>query len=516
MNLGYLVARSARLWGKRVALKDDFASRLYEELDERSNRLANYLNSIGAGKGDKIAVLAWNRNEIVEAEVALYKGGFIRVPINARLSDQEVAHVCNDSQVKVIIVDPAHESGARLALAESPTVERILVMGSDDAGEGLETALASAATTPVCVDMQLDDVAVHHYTSGSSGVLKAAMQTVRNRRALVNKMIFRSRLHPDEPQVFVHVGPITHASGMSMLPLLSQGHRNIILSRFDVDNYLATLEREEATQTYLVPTMINRILASPDKGKYDLSKLIMLRYGAAPISPARLKEAVEFFGPILNQGYGAGETCSSVTMLTEADHASMLADHPERLASCGRPLFDTEVQIVNDEGELCQAGELGEMVVRGQDVMAGYWNAPDLTEGVMKEGFYQTGDVAYFDDDGYIFIVDRKKDMIVTGGFNVYPTEVEKALFEHPAVFEACVVGIPDEDMGEAVAAVVIPRDGAEVTSEELAQHCVEHLGKFKKPHLVELVSELPKNDAGKIMRRQVREQYWKDSGRQV
>lgn len=516
MNLGYLVTRSAQLWADRIALKDEAGSRTYQSLDKRSNQLARFLQQAGVEQGERVAVLAWNCNEIVEAEVAIYKAGFVRVPINARLSDQEVVHVCNDSGVKVLITDQAHESAARLALAESASVQQLLIMKSEHETEGLEFVLKTVSDDTVCVDVQLDDVAVNHYTSGSSGVLKAAMQTVRNRWALVQKMTFRSRLHPDQQEHFVHVGPITHASGMSILPLLAQGHRNIILSRFDVDTYLSTLEQEKATQTYLVPTMINRILASDTKQNYDISHLNMLRYGAAPISPKRLKEAVEFFGPILNQGYGAGETCSSVTMLTEADHASMLQDHPERLASCGRPLFNTEVSIMDDDGNLCGTHELGELVIRGQDVMAGYWNAPDLTAAALKDGYYHTGDVAYRDEDGYLFIVDRKKDMIVTGGFNVYPTEVEKALFEHLSIFEACVVGVPDEDMGEAVMAVVVLKEGETVSAQELIDHCAAHLGKFKKPHQVEFVKELPKNGNGKIVRREVRDAYWKDAERRV
>lgn len=515
MNLGYLVARSARYWGKRIAIKDDNCERTYEELDDRSNRLANFFVAQGLTKGDKVATLAWNRNELVEGQVALLKGGFTRVPINARLSSAEVSHVCADSKVKILLADEAHDAAVKQVQADHPEI-KILVFGSDDSALNYEAAIDGADDAPICVEVERSDVAVHHYTSGSSGVLKAAMQTVGNRRAMLRKMAFRSQLRPDFHEIYVHVGPITHASGQSIMALLSMGHTNIILARFDPDKYLETLEREKATQTYLVPTMINRILESPNRDKYDLSSLRMIRYGAAPISPARLKEATEFFGPILNQGYGAGEVCSSVTMLTEDDHRRALEEKPKLFASCGRPLFDTEVKIVDENGDECPINTRGEMVIRGPDVMAGYWNAPDLTAGVIKNGAYHTGDVAYADDEGYIFIVDRMKDMIVAGGFNIYPNEVENALFEHPAVFEACVVGAPDEDMGEKVAAVVVRREGVEVAPEDLADHCATVLGKFKKPAIVDFVDELPKNDAGKILRRVVRDGYWKDSDRKV
>lgn len=512
-NLGYLVTRAARFWADRVALKDERITLNYAQVDDRTNRLATALAELGVVKGDRVAVLAWNRVEIAEAEVALLKGGFVRVPINARLSADEVVHVCADSQVRVLITDEAHLPAAQRALTKNPGLQTLLVMGD---GGSYEDALARAENSPVCVETDPDDIAVHHYTSGSSGVLKAAMHSVRNRRAILRKITFRSRLYPDQRETFLHVGPITHVSGMALLPMLAQGHTNVILSRFDVDTYLSTLEREKVTQTYLVPTMINRILAAPNRSTYDLSTLRLLRYGAAPISPTRLREAVEFFGPILNQGYGAGEVCSSVTILTEADHKLALDSRPELFQSCGRPLFETEVKVVDDAGNEVPAGEPGELVVRGEDVMQGYHNAPDLTAPVLKNGYYHTGDIAYMDDTGYIFIVDRKKDMIVTGGFNVYPNEVEHALFERPEVFEACVVGVPDADLGESVKAVVVPREGTTVDEKTLIAHCVEKLGKFKKPHSVDIVEELPKNDAGKILRRQVRDAYWAGSDRKV
>lgn len=513
MNLGYLVTRAALYWGDRIAVKDEHRTLTYTQFNARTNRLANALTGLGVAQRDRVAVLAWNRAEIVEAEIALLKGGFTRVPINARLSADEVEHVCRDSEVKVLIVDAAHLAAAEQALAGVDSLTTLLIMGDDGS---YEAALADASDAPVSVELDPEQVMVHHYTSGSSGVLKAAMQTAKNRREILRKITFRSRLFPDQQEVFLHVGPITHVSGMALLPLLAQGHTNVILSRFDVDSYLSTAEREKVTQTYLVPTMINRILAAPNRDDYDLSALKMIRYGAAPISPARLRAAVEFFGPILNQGYGAGETCSSVTLLTEADHALALTSRPELFSSCGRALFESEVIVVDDDGNPLPTVEAGELVVRGNDVMKGYYNAPELTEPVLKNGYYHTGDIAYVDDTGYIFIVDRKKDMIVTGGFNVYPNEVENALFEHPDVFEACVVGAPHEDLGEAVTAVVVLREGAAEDADALATHCVDKLGKFKKPHRVDFAAELPKNDAGKILRRQVRDAYWAGAERKV
>ncbi|MBN3560833.1 class I adenylate-forming enzyme family protein [Aliamphritea spongicola] len=513
MNLGSLVSRSARFWGDRIALKDPRTTVTFRQLDERTDRLVNALSDLGVKQGERVAVFAWNRSEIAEVEVALLKGGFVRVPMNARLSAQEAVHVSNDSFAKVIIVDPEHEAAARQALSESEYVEHILVMGDDNS---YEQALFNASADLKLPDMDPSDIAVHHYTSGSSGVLKAAVHSVGNRQTMLRKLIFRNKLTADNHEICVHVGPITHVSGMSLLPLMSLGHTSIILPRFDADNFLQTVQDEKATQTYLVPTMINRIVTAENRHNYDISTLKMIRYGAAPISPARLREAIEFFGPIMNQAYGGGEMCSSVTMLTETDHARAVGDKPALLQSCGRPLFDTEVKVVDEQGNELPVGEHGELVVRGQDIMQGYWNAPDLTEAVLIDGYYHTGDIAYADDEGYLFIVDRKKEMIVSGGFNIYPNEVENALYHHPAVFEACVVGVPDADMGEAIKAVVVLKDNQQATQEELVEQCGKELGKFKRPHSVDFVAELPKNNSGKIQRKAVRDPYWAGQDRQV
>lgn len=523
MNLGYLVTRSARMWGDACALKDATTSRSYRQLEDRTNRLAKALQMLGLKKGDRAATLAWNRCELAECEVAFYKAGLVRVPINARLSDDETLHVINDSGAGILIADSEHRAAAERALRECPGLQAVFLMGAPgDLVAGiyaLEERLQQAASLPVAVDMAPEDLLVLHYTSGSSGVLKAAMQTMACRQTALRKLIFRCNLRPasqTHQEKMIHVGPITHVSGMTIMPLLSLGHCNIIKPRFDAEDFLQTVEQEQATHTYLVPTMINRILSLPDKDRFDLSSLKLVRYGAAPISPARLKEAVAFFGPILNQGYGAGEVTSSVTILTEEDHAEAANGREELFASCGRPLFDTEVKVVDEQGTEMPTGERGEIVVRGTDVMKGYWNAPDLTAPVLIDGYYHTGDIAYADARGYLFIVDRKKDMIVTGGFNVYPNEVEKALFAHAAVYEACVVGVPDPDLGEAIKAVIVLKDGARMDAEDLMRHCTEQLGKFKTPHSIDVVADLPRNNAGKIQRRDVRARYWADNERQV
>jgi acyl-CoA synthetase (AMP-forming)/AMP-acid ligase II len=262
--------------------------------------------------------------------------------------------------------------------------------------------------------------------------------------------------------------------------------------------------------------MINIILAHPKTIQYDLSSMKAIFYGAAPISPPRVQQAIDVFGPILVQGYGMSETTSFVTVLTAADHVEALKNNPGRLGSCGRPFFETEVKVVNEEGKEVVPGEMGEITARGADIMQGYYRDPELTRQTIRDGWIHSGDMAKVDEEGFIYIVDRKTEMIISGGFNVYPSEVEQVIYKHPAVLEVCVLGVPDEKWGEAIKAAVVLKQGATLTEEELVNHCAQFLGGFKKPRSVDFVTELPKNPNGKIARRLVKDKYWAGKERRV
>jgi acyl-CoA synthetase (AMP-forming)/AMP-acid ligase II len=346
--------------------------------------------------------------------------------------------------------------------------------------------------------------------------MKAAMQTFGNRLSFIRKaaMIPDQRIKPGD--VFALIGPVTHATGMNIMPVLFSGGCNLVMSRFDPEELFQTVAREKVTHLFLVPTMVHMLIDHPDCRKYDLSSLKRIIYGAAPISPQRLREAIDLFGPILAQGYGAGETTSVITFLSINDHIEALRDCPDRLASCGRPVFDTEVKIVDEDGKQLSPGQIGEIVVKGSDVMKGYWKEPELTKKVLVDGWYHTGDLACADERGYLYIVDRKKDMIISGGFNVYPSEIENVLYGHEAICEVCVVGTPDEKWGEAIKAVVSLKPGMQTSEKELIDHCLASLGRFKKPQSVDFVDALPKNPNGKIVRRLVKEKYWGGKTRKV
>lgn len=516
MSLGRYVRRTRAHRPQAEAVICGDTRLTYAALDEDSDRLAAALRDRGLRKGDCVATLASNRAELVVAEIALYKAGLVRAPINARLGEQEVAHLLQESAARVLLLDAEHLRATGRAVEELDAV--VDFDGTGAAGTvGYRALLDAAPVEAVDVDCADDDVAVLHFTSGSTGALKAATQTYGNRLALMRKVVMGgdTRIEPGDKEILA--GPITHASGMPLMGIFFTGGCAVVMPRWDAESFLAAIEQERATHAFVVPTMINAVLALPNAHEYDRTSLRQLIYGAAPMSPQRIREAWEFFGPVLSQGYGCGETTSGVLFLSTADHRLAIEGHDdELLLSCGRPRTEAEVAVVDGEGRPVPNGEVGEIAVRGPDVVPGYYHEPDLTAESFRDGWFHTGDLARQRGDGYVFIVDRKKDMIVSGGFNVYAVEVEAVLHQHADVFEAAVVGVPDEQWGEAVKAVVVPRAGTALDDAALIEFCARRLARMKKPRSVDVIESLPHNPNGKLDRRAVRDRYWAGADRRV
>jgi acyl-CoA synthetase (AMP-forming)/AMP-acid ligase II len=457
-----------------------------------------------------VAIVSPNRPDIVVAECAFYKLGLVKVALNSRLSPQELEDALSNAEPHACLVGPAHRAVVQDLRARLPNLQHVIAWDCTEAdrtmgwldGQVLE---AQGASQHLHVDLQPEDLAVLHYTSGSTGKLKAAMQTMGNRMTSLRKVIM-GRMQSNGDDVMLLVGPITHASGMFIQAMLFQGVTILLL------------EKHRVTMTFMVPAMIHALLAEPSIRTRDLSSLRLLSYGAAPMSPARIQEAWAAFGPVLAQGYGAGETTGGVISLSIADHARAISgEKPQLLSACGRAFCESELQVLNDDGQPVQGDEIGEISVRGPDVFAGYWRAPEVTQAAFDaQGWLRTGDLARVDDEGYIYIVDRRKDMLVSGGFNIYPTEIEAVLAQYPAVYEVCVVGVPDDHWGEVVKAVVVLRQGAQASEKALIDFCKDRLADFKKPRSVDFVTELPKNSNGKLSRKEVRERYWQGRDRKV
>lgn len=517
MNQGRFITRNARYWPEQPAILYRDRVLTFRQLDERSSRLANALITLGASKGDRVAVQSFNCPELVEVECALYKAGLVKVALNARLSPAETVETVNNSQARIMLAGPAHTATISGLQAQMTEVKTFVAIEAAQTGFlDYEALLADALDVSPDVEMQSDDLAVLHFTSGSTGKLKAAMQTVGNRFASLRKVVMgRMRAQPGD--VLALAGPITHASGMFMQPFLFQGGTVLLHDRFDPEGFLSSVQRHKVTHCFLVPTMINMIVAHPRARDFDLTSLRTVSYGSAPMAPSRIKEAWGLFGPVLSQGYGAGETTGGLIALTIEDHRIAIEEGREDLLlSCGRCFSESEVRLVNDEGEEVPQGEVGEIVIRGPDVFAGFWREPEITAQTLKNGWLHTGDLARADAQGYISIVDRKKEMIISGGFNVYPSEIEQVLYGHPSVYEVCVLGVPDPVWGESIKAVVVLRDGHAADADKLVAYCREYLADFKKPRSVDFVAELPKNANGKLSRKELKERYWAGQERRV
>ncbi|WP_194892197.1 class I adenylate-forming enzyme family protein [Catenulispora pinisilvae] len=538
MNLGIYLTHAARSWPDTPALVSGPRSWTFAELEAEANRLASALLARGLRPGDAVASLAWNRGELVVVEFALYKAGLARVPINARLGRSEIAHILASSQAKVVLYDAAHREDASTALDSlserggdgddngNAVVPVVFDGPATDVELAYEALLETGENAPILIDVAPDDTAVLNYTSGSTGLLKAAVQTFGNRLANMRKQLMGDpRPRPDTR--YLVVGPVTHAAGMPLLACVFAGTTVHVLPAWDPEAFLATIERERINATFVVPVMLTMLVthqqaAHRQAAAHDLSSLTDLRVGGAPISPARLREAVAAFGPIVGQGYGLAETTSVVLSISAGEIARAIEEDPELLQSCGRPEYDSEVRVVDEQGREVAPGRVGEIVVRGADCVREYWRAPELTAETIRDGWVHTGDLAWMREDGYVFIVDRKKDMIISGGYNIYSSEVETVLYDHPSVLEACVVGVPDAQWGEAVKAVVVLRSPAEPEASaadlaaELIEFCAGRLDRLKKPRSVDFVPMLPLNRNGKIDRKAVRETYWAGAERRV
>jgi acyl-CoA synthetase (AMP-forming)/AMP-acid ligase II len=510
MNIGSVLTRAAKLAPDRVAVLFGETKRSYLEFNARANQLSQALRGAGVKKGDRVAILQRNCPELLETMFASFKAGAVTVPINARLHAKEFAYILQDSETNVIVFTEEFIGPIDSVRAELPNLTTFVCVGTPPAwGKSYEGFIAQHDNVDRDEDCGRDDLAWLFYTSGTTGKPKGAMDSHGNLQFMTDHYpseVYQLR----DDDVVMHAGPLTHGSGLWAIPITAGCGTHLIptSASFDPSHIFSLVQKHRVTKiAFVAPTMITMLLTSPSLNQYDLSSLRFIGYGGAPMYVEDLKRAIAQWGPIFCQIYGQGEVPMTISMLTSADHRLIGApDEETRLASAGRARKDIIIAVLDENDRELGVDQIGEIALRGDVVMRGYWNKPEATAEAFKNGWYHTGDLGKRDAEGFYYLLDRKKELIISGGANVYPREVEEVLLLHPGVLEVAVVGVPDRLWGESVMAVVRPRPGAKITEQELVDLCRDHLAGYKKPRYFRFQESLPKNAYGKILKRELRE----------
>jgi len=510
MLIGDILRRNAKLCPHKTAIVFEGNQYSYGELDDRVKRLANGLRAKGIGKGDRVGLLEHPCPEYIELYIAIPKIGAVLTPLNCRLAGREMEYIINDAEIKMLILGKEFIDVIHSIKSDLKTVVTYFCIG--DAPSGMctyEELITGFSPEFQEIEIDDDDVAVQMYTSGTTGRPKGAMLTHKNLMSMYLSRIIDLKL--DEGDVFLSAVPYYHTAAEYALIILYIGGTLIIHSRFDPGKFLESIETGKVTVALGVPSMVNFLVQHMEKypRDYDMSSVKIFLYGASPMPVALLRKAMEAFKCSFLHSYGLTEASPGVTLLMPEDHNNILEGPEEkvkRLASCGKEIFNVEARVVSGQGIDVKPGEKGEIIVKGDNVMKGYWKLPEETAETIKNGWLHTGDMATVDEDGYVFIVDRKKDMIISGGENIYPREIEEVLYSHPSILEAAVIGVPDEDWGESVKAFVVLKEGEKASEQEIIDFCKKNLASYKKPKFVEFLDVLPRSAAGKVLKKELRE----------
>ncbi len=520
MNIAQGLAHATKAFGTHQAVACGNTRYTWNDFEQRTDALARGLAALGIVRGDRVAVLMLNCHRYLELYYACARMGAVIVPLNIRLARAEIVFILNDSETKVLVVDKPFAPYAT-GRDTFPSVEHIVYCGEETPPDMInyDDVMSKGTQMQEGVDqvMEDDDIVGLFYTGGTTGRAKGVMLSHKN--IVSNAMNAIIAFGFNNQATWLHAAPMFHLADVgAIFGVTMLGARHAFIPMFNPVHVLQAIQDEKVTVTVLVPTMINAVLNHPDVDKYDLSSLRCLIYGASPMPIQLLKQGLRKWGQIFAQGYGMTETSPLLTVLDMHDH--IVEGTPEqvrRLASCGKEIVGVEVRVVNAAGDDVEPGEIGEIIARGPNVMLGYWRMQEATSAAIVDGWMHTGDLAMVDEENYIYIVDRAKDMIISGGENIYSVEVENALYTHPAVLEAAVIGIPHDTWGEAIHAVVVCKPGRNASAEELIAHARTQIAGYKVPRSIEFYPEaLPKSGAGKILKRDLRTKYWADKGRNV
>jgi acyl-CoA synthetase (AMP-forming)/AMP-acid ligase II len=515
-----IIYRNALLYPEDRAFQCGAESVTFSGFNARVNRLIHALQSLGVRKGEVLGVLSWNCLEYTDVYGAAMKGGYIASPYNARLQSAELDYLINYSDASTVFFGPELAETIASLRSRLPKVRNFISFkGSFPGVLSYPDLLGASPGDEPDVHVEEEDPVFLFYTSGTTGVPRGALYT--HGRGMDDTRRFAIALNLEFGNRQIQIMPLFHVGGTKNLwGYYFVGATNVIMPQisFDPVGTLRAIQEERATDIHIVPTHLAAFLALPDLEQYDLSSLKRMFYAASPMPVEILRRGMEKWGPIFVQFYGATEDGPNVTMLSRRHHDVLHrpAEEQKTLGSAGFPHIGVHVRIVDVEDRDVGPGEVGELVVRSKATMKEWWRKPEETRETIVDGWVHTGDLGRYDERGFIYIVDRKKDMIVSGGENVFPREIEEVLYQHPAVQEAAVFGLPDPYWVEKVHAVVVLKKGERLTDRELMDFCKERLARFKAPKSVEFVDALPKNPAGKVLKREMRERYWSGMERRV
>ena len=512
MLMTELVRRGAVYFGPRTAVIYGDDKLTFTQVDQLSDQIANvFIDTLGLAVGTRVALLLNNSVFTIPVDFGFAKARLSRVPLNSRLSAAEHRQMLESAGVGVLLHGADLADRARELTQAVPGLRTISI---GDAGANDLQALAKAQpATPPERKPEADDIVITTFTSGTTGKLKAVEHTQASWAGMTLNILENHDVR--EGDIMLHAASMIHASGCFVLPYWIRGGMAAVLPGFTPASYIDAVERWKPTALNMVPTMLGMLLDQPGIAEADFSSVRSIIYGASPMPRPTIDRALKLWGPRFLQYYGQTEAPVFITHLTKQDHVGPGAER--RLAACGRPSIDCEIRLVDEDGNEVAPGEVGEIALRAPFMMRGYFDAPELNaQMALPGGFIRTRDVGRFDEDGYLYLVDRTSDMIVTGGYNVYPREVEDALAAHPAVREVVVVGIPDDKWGEAVAAFVALRAGESADDAALMAFARERLAGYKVPKSVHFIDEVPKSPVGKLLRRAVRDPFWKGRDRRI
>ncbi len=512
MDVPRLVARAARHYPRHVAVTCGGRQLTLGEVHERACRLAQALLGSGCRPGDRVGVYLPNCLEYMEVELGLALAGLVRVSLNVKLSERDLVYMLEDAGARALVFAGRYRETAAALLERLPGAVAVCVRDAEGGpGPGhvdYEAALAAAAPVAPAVRVGPDTLYCLFYTSGTTGRPKGVMLTHRAQAAVAFGLLLEfGPVRPGEKILLLQ--PLSHGAGFFMLPWFMSGGHSVVMERFDPASTLEIADRMAIETIKLVPTMLIQMLGAKMRPG-QLPALRQMIYGASPMPAERLRDALGLFGPVLAQLYGQSEAPMCITVLPVEDHR--LDGDPRVLASAGRPWRNVDVRVVDGAGCDVKPGDTGEVIVRGQHMMSGYWNKPEQTAEVLRGGYVHTKDAATVDDRGYVYLLGRRDEMIISGGLNIAPRAVEEVLHQHPAVLEAAVVGVPSPTWGEMVKAYVVLRPGASATPDEIIEYCKPHLA-VQRPRLVTVVPELPKNAYGKVMKSQLKAAHAAEAG---